>query len=63
MPAMPKSKTATRAVHCPSCRATRTARQIHTATIHGRRHLLVECTDKTCELIWAIRPNTAALAA
>lgn len=42
-------------LHCPACRATRPAREVGTTRIGTRRHLLVQCTDKACELIWAVR--------
>lgn len=43
---------------CPACRTIRTVRQVGTGTANGRRHILVQCADKACELIWAT-PRTA----
>lgn len=51
--AVPRQK-----LHCPACRTLRQVVNIGTATIHKRRHPLVQCTDKTCELIWATRYTT-----
>jgi hypothetical protein len=42
--------------HCPACRRTCPVRVVGLVVV-GRRHLqLVQCADKTCELIWATRP-------
>lgn len=42
-------------LHCPACRATRPVREIGTTHVNGRRHILVQCADKACELVWAAR--------
>ncbi|MES9804975.1 hypothetical protein [Streptomyces cinereoruber] len=51
-----KSKTSvTLMAHCPACRTRRQARQVGMTTINGRRHFLIQCADRSCELTWASR--------
>lgn len=48
---------AVRVTHCPACRTERIARRVAAATVNGHRQDLVQCPDKTCELVWAVRPD------
>ncbi|MBM9621803.1 hypothetical protein ACFQ60_17800 [Streptomyces zhihengii] len=42
-------------LHCPACRTIRPVREVGNTRIGNRWHTLVQCVDKACELIWAIR--------
>ncbi|SBV00569.1 hypothetical protein YW5DRAFT_01905 [Streptomyces sp. Ncost-T6T-1] len=47
-----------RTAYCPACRAVRGVRIVGHATAAGAPYDLARCADRTCELIWAIRPTT-----
>lgn len=52
-----------RVTHCPACRRERIARRVGTATVTGRKVVLVQCPEAACELVWAIRPEARPAAA
>lgn len=37
---------------CPSCRASRRCTPAGTASVDGKRREVVQCSEKTCELLW-----------
>lgn len=47
-----------RTSYCPSCRAIRGIRIVGRATVTGIPLDLARCAERSCELIWAIRPAT-----
>ena len=62
----PMPTTPFRTVHCPSCRAQRTARHVGTATVPGGVYEVLRCPQSGCGLQWLIRaeqPRTAPAAA
>ncbi|MFD7968584.1 hypothetical protein [Streptomyces clavifer] len=54
-----RSATVRTLMHCPACRTTRMVHKVGTCTVNTRRHLLVQCADKACELTWATRGRAA----
>lgn len=55
----PRVKPPARSLHCPSCRTIRPVREIGTGRIGGRRHVLVQCAERACELVWSVRGHAA----
>lgn len=47
-------------MHCPACRDTRAVREVGEATVKGCACRLVQCVDKSCELIWVTRVTVPA---
>lgn len=39
-------------LHCPSCRAVRRVKPVGTAVIAKQRREAVQCSERSCELVW-----------